>query len=180
MRRVYRDNRYRHSAETPLYTSEDPPFYSHGAGLRPLPLILLSAFGIAAAAHGIGMMMGLPFLFDLIVALGLYGYKLYFLLCHQSRYGQPAANRRDKMFGYVILTVILLVLSAFGLYGFGVVGHATMIAPTQALYGNDGFMSFIEATLSKDTYAIVCWIVAAVIEVIIIILVLRDRRDYEY
>jgi hypothetical protein len=180
MRRTHRDYRYWYPEGTPAYPTAGTPFYPHESGLGPLPIILLAAFGIATAANGLSMVMGSPFLLYLVIALGLYGFKLYFLLRYQPRFAQTVDSRRDKVFGYVILAIILFILSAFGLYGFGSVSSADTISSTQATLSNGSFLLFLKATFSKETYAIVCWIVVAVIEVIIIILVLRDHREYEH
>jgi len=41
-------------------------------------------------------------------------------------------------------------------------------------------MNFFKATRAKDTYAIVCWLVVAVVEVIVLIIVMRDHQEIEY
>jgi hypothetical protein len=41
-------------------------------------------------------------------------------------------------------------------------------------------MTFFNATRSKNAYAVSCWFVSVIIEVIILILVARDHQDYEY
>ena len=172
MRRRYCGYHYSHPVGSPVHPCK--------SGLGALPLILLCAFGIAAAANGLGLMMGVSFLPALIISLVFYGFKLYFLLRHQPRYEQTVDSRRDKVFGYVILAAILLVLSAYGLYSFGGINHAVTTIADQALHTSEGFIGFFEATISKDTHAIVCWIASAVAEIIIIIIALRDHREYDY
>jgi len=158
---------------------EQPP-YQYDSGLKHLPIILLSAFSIATAANGISLMIEAPFVLGLLASVLLSGLKLYFLLRYDSRYEQRVANRRDKVLGYVVLAILLAVLSAFGLYGLaGVSGQGAFTAGGMA---NNGItmMTFFRATLAKHTYAIVCWLVAAVIEVIVLMIVMRDHQEIEY
>jgi hypothetical protein len=158
----------------------EPPPYRYDSGLRHLPIILLSAFAIATTANGISLMIGAPFILGLLASVALSGLKLYFLLRYDSRYEQRVASRRDKVLGYVLLAILLAILSAFGLYGLaGVSGQA---AHTAADATNNGItlMNFFKATRAKDTYAIVCWLVAVVVEVIVLIIVMRDHQEIEY
>lgn len=177
MRKTHRDYRYRYPASLFPPPAVDP-YYPHESGLEPLPLILLSAFGIATAANGLSLLTGGPFLAALMLALGFCGFKLYFLLRHQPRHEQTVDGRRDKVLGYLILTAILFVLSAYGLYGFGGI-EAAAISAGKAAHNAAGLMGFLEATVSKGVYAIVCWIVAAITEAIIVIIVWRDHREHE-
>lgn len=158
----------------------DTPPYRYDSGLKHLPIILLSAFAIATTANGISLMVGAPFILGLLVSVGLSGLKLYFLLRYDSRYEQKVANRRDKVLGYVMLAILLAVLSAFGLYGLaGVSGQAALTAGDTT---NNGItlMTFFKATQAKNTYAIVCWLVATIVEVIVLIIVMRDHQEIEY
>lgn len=158
----------------------DAPVYHYDSGLKNLPIILLSAFGIATTANGISLMIGASFLFGLLVSVGLSGLKLYFLLRYEPRYEQRVANRRDKVLGYVILVILLAILTAFGLYGLGSVGNLAALTSSEATNNGITLMIFFKATLAKNTYAIVCWLVAIVIEVIVVIIVMRDHHEYEY
>lgn len=177
----YRGYYYSRPIETPLYPTMDTSFHDYQeSGNWPLPLILLSAFGVATTATALSVMTRSSFWLGLVTALGLFGVKLYFLLRFRSqpRYEQTEASRRDKVFGYVILAVILIVLSAFGLYGSGDVNGADATSQGQVINTEGSFLSFLQATLSKDTWALVCWVAAASIE-IIIFFVSRNRREYE-
>jgi hypothetical protein len=180
MRPVRHDNYHWRLGVPPHYYPAGSPHYPHDTGLGPLPLILIAAFGIAATANGIGMMTGLSFLFSLLVAVGLHGFKLYFLLRYQPSYERSIGSRRDKVFGYLTLAFILLILTAFGLNGLGSVRGTDVNIALQTLGSIGSFRGFLNLTLAKNTYAVVCWIVAAVIEIIIIIIALRDRRGSEY
>ena len=89
------------------------------------------------------------------------------------------ANNRDKVIGYFACAALLFLLSAFGLYGLaGVSGQSAGAAGCAA---NNGItmMAFLRATAAKQTYAIVCWIVAVFIEVIVKIIVWRDHQEIE-
>jgi hypothetical protein len=154
--------------------------YPYDSGLGPLPIILLSAFGVAATANGMSLMMEMPSLFSLFTAVVLQGFKLYFLLRYEPRGEQTVGGRRDKNFGYAILAIILFTLTAYGLFGLSRVTGGGTIIQDQTIHDSITFLSFIKATLAKGTAAIVCWIVAAVIEVISLIIVMRDHREYEY
>jgi hypothetical protein len=177
MSKARRNYRYRHPASLFSPPAIDP-FYPHESGLEPLPLILLSAFGIATAANGLSLLTGAPFLIALMLALGFCGSKLYFLLRHEPRHEQTVDGRRDKVLAYLILAAILFVLSAYGLYGFGGAGAAA-ISAGKAAHSAAGLMGFLAATVSKGVYAIVCWIAAAITEAVIVIIVWRDHREYE-
>jgi Ni,Fe-hydrogenase I cytochrome b subunit len=158
----------------------DAPVYHYDSGLRHLPIILLSAFGIATTANGISLMSGASFLFGLVASVGLSGLKLYFLLRYEPRYEQRVPNRRDKVLGYVVLVILLAILSAFGLYGLGSISNLAALTASEATNNGITLMAFFRATLAKNTYAIVCWLAAVVIEVIVLIIVMRDHHEYEY
>jgi len=172
MRGMHRDHRH--------WQSMDAPVYYYDSGLRHLPVILLSAFSVATTANGISLMAGASFLFGLLVSLGLSGLKLYFLLRYEPRYEQRVANRRDKVLGYVILVILLAIAAAFGLYGLGRVGNLAALTASEPANNGVTLMTFFKATQAKNTYAIICWLVALVIEVIVLIFVVRDHQEYEY
>lgn len=158
----------------------EAPVYHYDSGLKHLPLILLSAFAIGITANGISLMMGASFLVGLAGSVVLSGLKLYFLLRYEPRYEQRVPNRRDKVLGYAALAILLAILGAFGLYG--QIGASGLSAP-DALRAADNsvtLMVFFKATLAKSTAAISCWFLAIVIEAIILIIVTRDHREYEY
>ncbi|MCI0401188.1 MAG: hypothetical protein L0Z68_07810 [Gammaproteobacteria bacterium] len=158
----------------------DVPPYHYDSGLKHLPIILLSAFAIATTANGISLMIGAPFLMGLLVSVGLSGLKLYFLLRYEPRYEQRVPNRRDKVLGYAILVMLLAILSAFGLNGLGSAGNLITLTAGDTTYNGITLMAFFKSTLAKNTYAIVCWLVAIIIEVIILIFVIRDHQEFEY
>jgi hypothetical protein len=70
-------------------------------------------------------------------------------------------------------------MNAFGLYELGAVGVAAKVSLGQVINSEGSFMGFLHATLSKDIHAVICWIAASFIEVIVF-LVSRNRRKYEY
>ncbi|MCG3145299.1 MAG: hypothetical protein HONDAALG_02874 [Gammaproteobacteria bacterium] len=161
------------------YSHWQPPetqIYNYDSGLGNLPIILLSAFGIAITANGISLMTGASFLFGLLVSLTLSGLKLYFLLRYEPRYEQRVPNRRDKVLGYVILVILLAVTSAFGLYGLGNIGNLAALTPNDDI----SLMTFFNATRAKDTYAIICWFVTLVVEMIVFMIAARDHQEYGY
>jgi hypothetical protein len=158
----------------------ETPVYHYDSGLKHLPLILLSAFAVGITANGISLMMGASFLAGLSVSVGLSGVKLYFLLRYEPRYEQRVANRRDKVLGYVALTILLAILGAFGLYGQIGAGSPSAHDAIEAANSSVTLMTFFKATLAKSTAAISCWFLAIVVEAIALIIVTRDHREYEY
>lgn len=172
MKMMNRGHRYWQPMEAPLY------YYD--SGLKHLPIILLSAFAIGTTANGISLTMGASFLFGLLISVVVSGLKLYFLLRYEPRYEQRVPNRRDKVLGYVILVILLAILSAFGLYGQSGVNGLSTLTAAEATSNGITLMVFFRATLAKSTSAITCWFVAIVVEAIILIIVMRDHREYEY
>lgn len=191
----------------PTYPPWPPvaPYYPpHNHSEGALPLILISVFGIATAANGISIILGVSFIFCLVATAALYGFKLYLLLHRQHRIERTPGSQRDKVFIYLILTIILLTLMSFGLYGYGytepgaknknILAPATSSQPERDSFApptittqpkeqnyHERLFSFFSATGEKETYALICWIVAGVIEGITLIFGLRDRRsDYYY
>jgi Ni,Fe-hydrogenase I cytochrome b subunit len=158
----------------------EAPVYYHDSGLKHLPIILLSAIAISTAANGISLIIGAFFLFGLLISVMLSGLKLYFLLRYEPRYEQRVPNRRDKVLGYVVLVILLVILAAFGLYGQSGVGSLPTSNAAEAATSSITLMVFFKATLAKSTSAITCWFVAIIVEAIILIIVMRDHREYEY
>jgi len=62
-------------------------------------------------------MPGISCIFCLLLAARLYGFKLYFLLSRQPCFERTPDSHRDKIFTYLMLTIRLLILLSFGLYG---------------------------------------------------------------
>lgn len=161
-------------------------------------MILISVFGIALTANGLCLLLEFSFFFCLLIAVPVYGTKLYILLRRRSHYED---DERNNYFAYAVLTGVLLLLMPFGLYGFG---HSALgvKSETQAITssldeqvpapqqtttvesGNpaksESFYGFLSSTGRKETYPIVCWIVALIIEGVTFILGLLDRRDDDY
>jgi Ni,Fe-hydrogenase I cytochrome b subunit len=158
----------------------EPPGYHYDSGLKHLPLILLSAFATSITANGISLMMGASFLVGLTGSVVLSGLKLYFLLRYEPRYEQRVPNRRDKVLGYVALAILLAILGAFGLYGQISASAPTAPHTIEAAGNGVTLMAFFKATLAKSTAAISCWFLAIVVEAIVLIIVTRDHREYEY
>jgi len=148
--------------------------------LKQLPIILLSAFAVAIAANGISLMLDAPFVVGLGISVILSGVRLYYLLRYDSRQEQRVANNRDKIIGYFACAALLFLLSAFGLYGLAGVSGRAMGAAGCAANNGITMMTFFRATAAEQPYAIVCWIVALVIEVIVRIIVWRDHQEIEY
>ncbi|MDX2039615.1 MAG: hypothetical protein SF097_00115 [Acidobacteriota bacterium] len=182
-----------HYHPTPLVYYREP----HRSGENALPMTLISVFGISLTANGLCLVLGLSFFFCLLIAVPVYGFKLYLLLRRQ-RYEDDQPN---NFFAYAILTGVLLLLMPFGLYGFGhtalgvksetqlsAPNSAEQIQPPQqtAITESSGqkethsFFGFFSATGRKETFPIVCWIVALIIEGATFILGLLDRRDEYY
>ena len=172
MRAMYRGYRREQPAEEPVY--------HYDSGLRHLPIILLSSFGIATTASGLSLMIGASFIFGLLVSVTLSGMKLYFLLRYEPRHVQRVANRRDKVLGYVIFGIALATVAAFGLYGLGSLSNLAALATSTTTNNSITLMTFFRETWAKNTYAIVCWFIALIVEVIILIIVVRDHLEYEY
>lgn len=183
----------RHYHSTPLVYYPEP----RRSGENALPMTLISVFGISLTANGLCLILDLSFFICLMVAVPIYGFKLYLLLRRQ-RYEDDQPN---NYFAYAILTGVLLLLMPFGLYGFGHtalgVKSETQIsapnpaeqaqAPQQASTAESGdweetesFFGFLSATSKQQTFPIVCWIVALIIEAATFILGLLDRRDDYY
>ena len=157
----------------------EPPPYIYDTGLKHLPIILLSAFGVATAANGVSLTVDTRFVVGLLVSVMLSGVRLYYLLRYDPRHEQRVPNKRDKVIGYVMFAALLIVLSAFGLYGLVIVSGQAASAGCTAINGIT-MMTFFKATWAKQTCAIVCWLAPIVIEVIIKIIVWRDHQELEY
>lgn len=149
----------------PYWPSAGPPLHLHEAGLGTLPITLLSAFAVANVANAIGLMTGISFLFGLLIALALYGFKLHYQLRPLWLYEDPRERAGDPT---PVLAILLGILVAHGLYGFGAAGIERSL------------LDFFRATYAKDTYAIACWLIAGSLETIIFILARRTQIEVEY
>lgn len=178
---------------TPLVYYHEP----RRSGENALPMTLISVFGISLTANGLCLILGLSFFFCLLIAVPVYGFKLYLLL-RRSRYEDDQPN---NYFAYAILTVVLLLLMPFGLYGFGhtalgVKSETQLSAPPSAEQAQapqqastaessdrketESFFGFLSATGKQQAFPVVCWIVALIIEAATFIIGLLDRQDDYY
>ncbi|MEP7341192.1 MAG: hypothetical protein ABI977_25910 [Acidobacteriota bacterium] len=175
-----------------MYAPLAPYYQPRNSGEGALPLVMISVLGITTAANGVGLAFDVSFVFCLPVLAVFYAFKLYLLLHH---------SQRDKFFTYLLLTGMLLLMMPFGIYGFGhtatagksstvvnkpntgerdPLGPQPLITEPNKQDEHKILFEFFDATLRKETFPIVCWSIALLIEGITLIIGLRNRRDDYY
>ena len=83
-----------------------------------LPIVLLSGFCIATTANGFSLLIGLPFLFSVLVVIVLCWLQMSFVR-YQPPEQRSGVNGNNSAFGYFMLGIIFTSVMAFGLYGIG-------------------------------------------------------------
>ena len=148
--------------------------------LRPRPrgfemgyflIVLFSIVSVIGTAYGCKVLTNLSFITSLIVTGILCLTKMYFL--RNQPYIEQAINAGwDRYVGYVLTTFLSVSLAALGLYCY-ILELEAGSTPGICSFGN-----FLEDTLKQDTTALWCWLASLIIEVLILILALFNRRRY--
>jgi Mn2+/Fe2+ NRAMP family transporter len=134
-------------------------------------IVLFSIVSVIGSAYGCKVLTNLSFITSLIVTGILCMTKMYFL--RNQPYIEQAINAGwDRYVGYVLTTFLSIALAALGLYCYILELEASS-TPGICSFGN-----FLEDTLKQDTTALWCWLASLIIEVLILILALFNRRRY--
>lgn len=142
-----------------------------GFELGYLFIVLFSLVSIVGTAYGCRIMTNLSFI-GCLVAMGILCLtKMYFL--RDQPYLEQAVNAGwDRHVGYAVTTILSVSLAALGLYCYSQESTAAA-TPVVCSFGE-----FLENTLMQETTALRCWLAPIVVEVLILILALFNRRRY--
>jgi hypothetical protein len=169
-------------------------------------IAILSLISIVTAAAGVSSLTGLPFMVCAFFAAIVYATKMYFIR-PQVQYEEIVEINWDKMVFYLITAFIFVMLAAFGLYCLN--GKASAASVYRQPNGEerpaagqdddtstvepakkeeksndnsstDNIRRFLRETVAMTTYAMGCWFVPAVLEILIVLLIFHNRTRYEY
>jgi hypothetical protein len=171
-----------------------------------LLIAILSLISLVIAAAGVSSLTGLPFLACAFFAAIVYATKMYFIR-PQVKYEEIIGINWDEMVFYLITAFIFVMLAAFGLFCLNSNVSAASVyqqpngeersTTTQGVDAStvesakneeksdkrpstDNIRRFLKETVAMDTYALGCWFLPAVLEILIVLLVFHNRTRYEY